>query len=138
MADNTFDILRKVVDEAECKPGWFFSLKDEDGALRLIITLHGTDNYDHSKKFAVNHIHPVPTTTFNEQSWRRWVFEQCIRTMNHEIGEALNFNGIRPFAPMHGPGEDPYTVHEIRPELDANTNQAGKISEKFDRYRPQE
>jgi hypothetical protein len=124
---DTFNILQRVVDEAECKPGWSFSLVDEDGAKRLVITIDGVDNYDHSRPFVVSHYHPVPITTYNEQSWRRWVFEQCLRTMNHEIGEALNFDGVRPFAPMHGPGEDPYTVHEIRPERDALTTQNGSL-----------
>jgi hypothetical protein len=127
MTENTFDILRKVVNEAKCKPGWDFILVDENGALRLVIEIETVDNYNHSQPFVVGHYHPVPTTTFNERSWRRWLFEQCLRTMNHEIGEALNFNGERPFAPMHGPGEDPYTVHEIRPEIDARTTQDGSV-----------
>ena len=33
----------------------------------------------------------------------------------------------RPFAPCHGPGEDPYTVHEYRPEVDAFTTQDGSV-----------
>jgi hypothetical protein len=128
MAD-TFDILAKVISEARCKPGWKFSLQDEDGAKRLVIQLDGVNNYDHGKMFVVNHFHPVPVCTFNEKSWRRWVFEKCLATMNHEIGEALNFNGVRPFVPMHGPGEDPYTVHEWRSEQDALTTQDGTLRE---------
>lgn len=125
---DTYDILERVVDEAQCKPGWSFSLADEDGAKRLIITIDGFDNYDPKRRFVVNHVHPVPAAvTYNERSWRRWFFEQCIRTMNHEIGESLRFNGVRPFAPMHGPGEDPYTVHEVRPESDALTTQDGSL-----------
>lgn len=124
---NTFNILRKVVSEAKCKPGWTFRIAEEDGALRLVITITGADNYDHMRRFMVSHYHPVPITTYNEKSWRRWVFEQCLRTMNHELGEALNFNGVRPFAPMHGPGEDPYTVHEIRDVEDALTTQDGSL-----------
>lgn len=128
MAENTFDILERVVSEAKCKPGWMFRLVDEDGVKVLKIRmLNDVDNYDHSKPFAPNHCHIVPVTTYNEQSWRRWVFEQCMRTMTHEISEALNFNGVRPFAPMHGPGEDPYTVHEIRPEADVLTTQSGAL-----------
>lgn len=129
MPSNTFDILARVVAETKCKPGWSFRLVDEDGALRLFIKLVGTDNYDHSKPFVVNHVHPVPVTTYNEKSWRRWIFDQCIRTMNHEIGESLRFGEqeLRPFAPMHGPGEDPYTVHEVRSEIDALTTQNGTI-----------
>jgi len=128
-AANTFEILERIVDETKCKPGWFFRLADEDGAKRLVITIKGVNNYDHAQPYTVSHWHPVPITTYNEKSWRRWIFEQCIRTMNHELGESLRFgpDELRPFAPMHGPGEDPYTVHEWRSEADALTIQDGSL-----------
>jgi len=126
---DTFDILERVVEETKCKPGWYFHLVNEDGAKRLVITISGVNNYDHSQKYTVAHYHPVPITTYNEKSWRRWIFEQCLRTMNHEIGESLRFGSdeVRPFVPMHGPGEDPYTVHEWRHESDALTIQDGTL-----------
>lgn len=126
---NTFDILARIVAETQCKEGWSFRLHDEDGAMRLVIRIDGTNNYDHSQPFVVDHYHPVPITTYNEKTWRRWIFEQCLRTMNHELGESLRFgaNEERPFVPMHGPGEDPYTVHEWRPEIDARTTQRGTV-----------
>jgi hypothetical protein len=131
MSEHTWDILRKVVSEAKCKPGWTFRIVDSDDEGKYI-ELHirmenDVDNYDHSRPFAPYHVHPVPYATYNEASWRRWLFEQCLRSMNHEIGEALNFNGERPFAPLHGPGEDPYTRHEFRPEIDFLTTQNGSI-----------
>lgn len=129
MAEDTFDILRKVVREAKCFPSWSFRIVNEDGALRLVIQIEGQDNYHPERPFTVQHYHPVPIATYNEASWRRWVFEQCRRTMTHEIGEALNFDGVRPFVPMHGPGEDPYTTHEIRSEKDALTTQSGALRE---------
>ena len=75
---NTFDVLDKVVRETKCKPGWSFKLVDEDGAKRLYIQLETFHNYEPTKRFVVNHVHPVPTTTFNEKSWRRWIFEVSI------------------------------------------------------------
>ncbi len=128
---DTFHILTKVVQDTKCKPGWSFRLIDEDGAKRLVITIEGVDNYNHARPFTVGHYHPVPTTTYNEKSWRRWILEQCIRTMNHELGESLRFgpDEVRPFAPMHGPGEDPYTIHEVRSETDALTIQDGSLRE---------
>jgi hypothetical protein len=130
MAKNTFDILRKVVAETKCKPGWSFRIVDEDGALRLFIKIECDDNYKEGEPFIVNHVHPVPITTYNEATWRRWIFEQCLRSMNHEIGESLRFgpNEERPFEPCHGPGEDPYTVHEFRDPIDARTTQDGSVS----------
>lgn len=126
---DTFDILHKVVREAKCFPNWSFRIVNEDGALRLVIRIDGHNNYDLTP-FVVDHYHPVPITTYNEKSWRRWVYEQCRRTMNHEIGEALNFDGVRPFVPMHGPGEDPYTTHEIRLEQDGLMTQSGVLRER--------
>jgi hypothetical protein len=123
---NTYHILEKLVDSAECLPGWVFSLGEgEDNSKVLLITISGTNNYDRSQKFTVTHCHPVPCTTYNEATWKRWIFDQCVRSMNHELGESLKFDGNRPFAPMHGPGEDPYTVHEYRPEIDFLTTQSG-------------
>src|ERR1043166_9709138 len=110
MAENTFDLLGKLVAETRCKPGWKFWLENEDGALRLVILVPGQDAFHPEKTFNVLHYHPVPTTTFNDKSWRRWIFDQCMRTETHEVGEWLRF-GIgdqerRPFLPTHGPGED--------------------------------
>lgn len=129
---DTFDILRKVVGEAKAFPNWTFFLKynGETDTLTFIIQIRGHNNYDSNQPFTVNHYHPVPHTTFNEKSWRRWLFEQCLRTMNHEIGEALQFDGVRPFVPMHGPGEDPYTVHEWRTEEEALTTQDGTLRDR--------
>lgn len=129
MAENTFDILRSLVSRAKCKPGWSFEVVDEDGALRLVIMVRGWDSYSPDDRLAVKHFLPVPTTTYNEKSWQRWIFEMCRRVENHELGEWFRIDDHRPFAPMHGPGEDPYAVHEIRDEADARTLQDGTVAE---------
>ena len=74
MPENTFDLLAKVVSQTKCRPEWSFRLKDEDGALRLVIRIDGHDNYDSTRPFVVDHYHPVPITTYNEKTWRRWIF----------------------------------------------------------------
>jgi hypothetical protein len=129
MKENTWDLLATILQDVKCLPGWSFGICYEDGAVALVITIKGVDNYDHSKKFTVNHFHPAPIATYNEKSWRRWILDQCLRTMNHELGESLRFgpDEVRPFAPMHGPGEDPYTIHEIRSEAEALTTQDGSL-----------
>jgi hypothetical protein len=129
MPEITIELLADIVAKTECKPGWSFEIVSCDGAHTLHITIHGLDNYDPSKPFVVTHCHPIPFATYNEATWRRWIFDQCMRTMTHEIGESLRFGDeeVRPFAPMHGPGEDPYTVHEFRPEIDFLTTQNGSI-----------
>lgn len=129
MAENTFDVLKRLASIVKCKPGWLFSIFDEDGALRLVITVPGVDSYNPDRPLTVSHFFPVPTATYNEKTWRRWIFENCRKVENHELGEWFRIDGERPFAPLHGPGEDPYTVHEFRDEIDARTLQDGSIAE---------
>lgn len=130
MSDNTFDLLRSIVTKTKCKKGWSFRLKDEDGALRLVIRVDGYNNFDFDKPFCVDHYFPVPTTTYNEKTWRRWIFECCRGVENHELGECFRVGDERPFLPLHGPGENPYTVHEFRDEIDSRTIQDGSIRPK--------
>jgi hypothetical protein len=133
MADDTHYILRALVMQARCKPGWSFRLKDEDGALRLVIHVKGYDSAqpDDLVPKNIDHYFPVPTTTYNVKTWRRWMFEMCRRVENHELGEWFRIGPGMPFAPLHGPGEDPYTVHEFRPDVDALTTQDGSIREPY-------
>jgi hypothetical protein len=83
------------------------------------------------RRFTVDHFFPVPEATYNERTWRRWVFERCRGVENHELGEWFRVGDERPFAPLHGPGEDPYTVHEFRPLTDALTTQDGSMREPY-------
>lgn len=127
MSENTFGILQVLVSGVKCKPGWTFRLEDEDGAKRLVITVPGADSYNPTRSLTVAHYFPVPTATYNMKTWRRWLFEMCRRVENHELGEWFKIGEDRPFAPLHGPGEDPYTVHEFRNEIDARTIQDGSV-----------
>lgn len=131
---NTHDILGQLVMQAQCKPGWSFRLKHEDNALRLVVRVAGFDSSlpDNLVPKTIDHYFPVPTATYNERSWRRWMFEVCRRVENHELGEWFRIGSDRPFAPLHGPGEDPYTVHEYRPVTDALTTQDGSMREPYE------
>lgn len=126
---DTHDILRRLVDEVNYKPGWTMHLEEKDGGLFLIITdTKCRDAYDPEHLMHLSHEHPVPmAVTYNEATWKRWIFEQCRRVENHEIGEWLRWGNERPCAPCHGPGEDPYTVHEFRNELDSRVTQNGSV-----------
>lgn len=128
--NDTFDILAGQVSRATCKPGWKFNLAVEaNAALRLVITVEGPDAAQPEHLITVAHYFPVPTATYNEATWRRWIFERCRGVENHELGEWFRVDGERHFAPLHGPGEDPYTVHEFRPDVDRRTRQDGQIRE---------
>ena len=129
MAENTFDVLHRLVARVRCKPGWQFDLTDEDGTMRLVIAVAGWDSHRPEHRLTVRHFFPVPSATYNEKSWCRWLFEMCRRLENHELGEWFRVGDARPFAPLHGPGEDPYTVHEYRDEGDARVLQNGAVTE---------
>lgn len=124
---NTHSILRALVSIVTCKPGWNFRLVEEDGSTRLVITATGPDASDPDCDISVSHYFPVPVATYNEKTWRRWIFECCRGVENHELGEWFRIYGERPFAPLHGPGEDPYLVHEFRDDIDRRTRQDGIV-----------
>jgi hypothetical protein len=125
--NNSFGILRAVVGVAKCKPGWSFELTTK-APLELLIFVKGPDSrgeYDGERK--IRHHFPVPYATYNYKTWRRWIFECCRKVEDHELGEWFQDGDERPFAPTHGPGEDPYTIHEFRDVVDAYTNQDGTV-----------
>lgn len=128
MSAPTYAILDALAAQVRCKPDWWFRLVEEDGARRLVITVSGPDSRREGKVITVRHFFPVPSASYNEKTWRRWLFEQCRRLENHELGEFFMIGDERPFAPLHGPGEDPYTVHEFRDEVDALTRQDGTVT----------
>lgn len=133
---NTHELLVDLVAGVRCKPGWSFRVVDEAGALRLVITVAGHDSSrpDHLIAMTVSHFFPVPEATYNTATWRRWIFERCRGVENHELGEWFRVGAERPFQPLHGPGEDPYTVHEFRPEADGLTTQDGSARAPYKRF----
>lgn len=129
---TTIRILEKVVAEMRCaKPGWSFLIDEDDetGGSVFKVIIETVDNYNPSKPFRVAHCAPVPLTTYNEATWRRWVFDHCVAAWAHELGEAISFDGVRPFEPTHGPGENPYVIHEHRPDSDFLMQQDGSMKQ---------
>lgn len=125
MAD-TYPILKALVGAVKCKPGWGFRMASTADGLRVIIRVAGHDSYD-GHTMTIDHYFAVPPTTYNLASWRRWLFDQCRRVENHELGEWFRIDDVRHFAPCHGPGEDPYTVHEYRHVDDSLVTQDGSM-----------
>jgi hypothetical protein len=126
---NTFDKLRDLLPHVTCKPGWVFSLNDDEEGFRLVIHVPCMNSRaTPTHPFTVIHFFPIPTTTWNFKSWRRWIFECCRRVEDHELGEWFLVDGERPFAPLHGPGNDPYTVRELSTDEETRTDQRGKIT----------
>jgi hypothetical protein len=131
--NNTFDILKKLVELATCKPGWSFNLQDGDSgqyqSLIFIISVPSRNSHDPEHRIHVSHLFSVPVANYSQHAWQRWMFECCRFVENHEIGEWFQIDGHRPFPPLHAPGENPYYVMEYRSIEDAKILQDGSKME---------
>jgi hypothetical protein len=126
-------VLQDLVDACEYRPGWVVALRDLDRGqgsrgLTLIITTDTVDTYHPDVPLRVNHLFPVPPAAYDWRSWRRWLFDQFVLVEQHEAQEFFVINGERPYAPSHGPGNDPYLIREIGTDLDRRTSFRGEVS----------
>lgn len=126
--------LADLVARVSYRPGWRFHLgdvdRDEDSegkvvgrGLTLTITTLGRNSYrvEDGETYRVNHFFIVPAATYDERAWRRWLFDRLVDVETHECMEFFKIDGRRPYAPSHGPGNNPYTVRERQTEQDAHT-----------------
>lgn len=97
----------------------------ESRGLTLIVQRHGPDTYHPERTITVNHYFPVPPATFGRASWMRWLFDTLGKVDDHERMEDFVIGGERPFAPVHAPGHDPYTVHQTARWEDVDTDFRG-------------
>lgn len=125
-----------LVKNLRYRPGWKFRLEQLDRGqgsrgLTLIITTLGYNSYhaDQGETYRVNHYMPVPPAAFNLPSWRMWLFEQLLLVEKHEAMEFFAISDspgsehrVRPYAPNHGFGWDPYLLTETATEEDRATN----------------
>jgi hypothetical protein len=114
----------------------------ESRGLTLIVQRQGPDTYHPEHVITVNHYFPVPPATFGEDSWTRWLFDTLGKVDTHERmedftftehgdwvstqGECVTERTIRPFAPVHKPGADPYIVHQVASREDVDTDFRGR------------
>lgn len=126
-------VLAEQVDRLTYKRGWTFSLEDVDRGqgsrgLTLCVLINTPDSYHPDQMRNVMHYMPVPPAAFDARSWCRWLFEQVLLVERHEACEFFQIDGERPYAPSHGPGNDPYLVREVGTELDRRTSFRGVVN----------
>lgn len=128
------EVLDDLVGKLKYRKGWLFKLKHIDRGqgsegLTLIITTLGINSYhpDRGESYRVDHYMIVPAAAYDERSWRRWLFEQVLLVERHECMEFFMVDGKRPYAPHHGPGNDPYAVFEHGNDLDVRTMYTGDV-----------
>ena len=128
--------LESLVKTVAYRPGWTFRLAQADRGqgsegLTLIITTLGYNAYHpgNGETYRVSHYMPVPPAAYNLRSWRNWLFEQCLLVERHEAMEFFAIcdspgseHRVRPYAPNHGFGWDPYLVTEVATDEDRRTN----------------
>ena len=125
--------LADLVERCTYRPRWRVRLEDMDRGqgslgLTLVITTWTVDTYHPEEPIRVNHLFPVPPAAYDERSWRRWLFEQFLLVEQHECMEFFQIDGERPYAPSHGPGNDPYLVREIGTDIDRRTSFRGDLN----------
>lgn len=123
--------------------GWSVSLEDVPDrdldpvtqepighGLTLKILTKGYDTYhpERGGNYRVWHYFIVPAATYGRAAWRRWLFECFASVERHECMENFVIDGERPFAPLHGPGEDPYVVHEYADDVQRRTSFRGVVT----------
>jgi hypothetical protein len=110
-------ILANLVEKTKYRDGWEFYLMNRDrgqGSKGLTLAIYVTcvDTYQPDKQIRIVHYFIVPAAAYDERSWRRWLFEQILLVERHEAAEFFQIDGKRPYAPNHGPGNDPYIIFE--------------------------
>lgn len=144
--------LASLVELLRYKDGWVFGLSDVErdhdevhgdsaGGLTFEVTITTPDAYHPERKRSVLHYFPVPAATYDERSWRRWLLARIIDVETHEAceffrlvyPELLNDPPgpdmiVRPFAPNHGPGRDPYTIFDYATDEDRRTSFRGELN----------
>jgi hypothetical protein len=124
--------LATLINELSYKQHWRFSLQDLDRGqgsvgLTLVINITGPDSYHPEKIISVNHYFPVPPAAYDERSWRRWLFDRLGDVEIHERCEFFTVDGDKPYAPSHGPGNDPYLIREIGTDIDQRRSFRGEL-----------
>lgn len=127
--------LAELVEAVKFRPGWSFALKSVDRGqgsvgLTLMIRVTTVNSYPPHEPMVVMHFMPVPPAAYDAQTWCRWLFDQCVLVDRHEACEFFEVGGVKPYAPHHQPGHDPYTVYEVGTDLERRTSFRGVVDER--------
>ena len=125
------DLLRGV----QYRPDWTFAYFPNydrgQGSVgdTLIIRVTTEDSNHPENKITVNHVFIVPAAAYDTRAWQRWLFEQILLVEKHEAMEWFKVDGGKPYAPNHGPGRDPYVIHEVGSVRDVRTSFRGEVND---------
>jgi hypothetical protein len=126
-------VLEELVRDLEYKRGWEFELHagldrgQGSAGTTLIITITTPNSYAPDQTRRVAHYMLVPPAAYDARSWRRWLLEQILLVERHEACEFFTIAGEKPYAPHHGPGNDPYIVFDHGTDEDVRTSYLGDV-----------
>lgn len=130
--------LRALVAALRYKPEWEFDLVDDldrgQGSVGMTFRVLAVtqDGYHPERERRVWHYMIVPAAAYDRREWARWLLDQLILIEQHEACEFFRFRFAgagcdeRPYAPNHGPGRNPYVIHELGRDEDARTSFRGE------------
>lgn len=128
--------LKRLVDHCTYRPGWSINLLGSaynrgQGSIGLTLSIvtDTINSYPPHEPKRVDHMFIVPAAAYDERSWRRWLFECFHQVELHECMEFFTIDGEKPYAPSHGPGNDPYLIREVGTELDRRTSFRGEVND---------
>lgn len=127
--------LADLVIKVRYRPGWMVGVFDDydrgqgSRGTTLIITTNTINSYAPHQPLRVNHLFPVPPAAYDRRSWQRWLFECFHQVELHECAEFFTVDGVKPYAPSHGPGNDPYMIREVGSDVDRRISFRGDINE---------
>lgn len=122
--------LADLVNKITYREGWEFYLSDRDRGqgskgLTLRILIESVDTYNPTETIRVWHYMIVPAAAYDRRSWQRWLLDQILLVERHECCEFFQIDGKRPYAPNHGPGNDPYIIFDHATIQEARTDYLG-------------
>ena len=80
----------------------------------LVVRAYTADTYRPEVILRVNHWFGIPPVDWSRETWQAWVFDRLLDVERHEAMEYFTVDGVRPYAPAHGAGGDPYRLY-LRP-----------------------
>lgn len=134
--------LALLVKRVSYRPGWKVWLEDDldrgqgSKGITLVIQTKNVNSYPPHEQMRLNHYMLVPAASFDARSWQWWLFQQFQLVELHECMEFFTVHDspgsehfVKPYAPLHGPGNDPYMVTEIATGLERRTSFRGDIDD---------
>jgi len=128
------DILRDLLGRLTYRAGWKFELERDlyrgqgSRGTTLVITVTAPNSVRPQDTIEVRHYMLVPPASYNERSWRWWLFQQIGLVEQHERMEFFQLDGKAVYPPAHGPGNDPYLILDYGTSTDRRTSFRGTLN----------